>query len=72
VDVPAQPRVVRLVEHRQPDLGEVDQLDVEPAVRLGELLHPAGDGDAPATGAGAGGDDLQNGTRHESSSGKIG
>ncbi|GAB3195936.1 hypothetical protein GCM10027261_17450 [Geodermatophilus arenarius] len=31
---------------------------------LREALHPAGDGDAPAAGTGAGGDDLQDGTGH--------
>src|SRR5690349_6691203 len=37
---------------------QVDQLDVEAAVPRGVSLEPAGDGDALAAGAGAGGDDL--------------
>jgi hypothetical protein len=35
--------MVRLVEQREVDLGEVGDLDVESAVRLGPLGEPSGD-----------------------------
>jgi hypothetical protein len=64
VRVALQPRVLRLVEDRQPDLGQVDQLDVEPAVGPGQLLHPLRHGQPLATGTGAAEDDLQDGLGH--------
>jgi hypothetical protein len=51
VRVLLEPRVVRLVEDRQVDLCQVDQLDVEPAVLLGQALDPLGNGDAAVTSA---------------------
>ena len=63
-----QARVVRLVEDRQADVGDVDELDVEAAVLLGQLLQPGPDRDTPPPGTGTGDDDLQNGVRHEISS----
>ncbi|UYM23688.1 hypothetical protein NQP46_09195 [Streptomyces albus] len=59
--------VVGFVQQGQPDLGQVDDVDVEPAVLPGDLGEPVGDGRAGAVGragaAGAGGgyDDVQAG-----------
>src|ERR1700678_3817277 len=39
----AQPGMVRLFHQRQPDLGEVGHLDVEPAVGTGSVDEPLGD-----------------------------
>jgi hypothetical protein len=52
VRVLLKPRVVGLVEDRQADLAEVDQLDVEAAVPLGQLLQPGSDRTAPPPGTG--------------------
>ena len=54
-----EPRVVGLVDERQVDLGQVDQLDVEAAVRAAALDEPVGDRLADATGTGAGEDDVE-------------
>jgi hypothetical protein len=67
-----KPGVVRLVEDRQPHLGQVDELDLETAVLARHRLHPARHADALAAGTGARGDDLQDGTGHRGSSRWIG
>jgi len=64
VNVLAEPRVLRLVEHRQVDLGEIDQLDVEAAMGDRALVNPAGDRRADPARAGTGDDDLQDWVGH--------
>ena len=64
VDVLVQPRVVRLVEDRQVQLGQVRHLDVEAAVLPGALGDPVGDGGCHPAGAGAADDDPQDGLGH--------
>jgi hypothetical protein len=56
-----QPRVVRLVEQRQPDLGQVGHFDVETAVGTGALDEPLGDGLAGPAGTGRAEDDSERG-----------
>jgi hypothetical protein len=58
VFVLAEPRVARLVEERQGDLGEVDLLDIEAAVAARLLEEPAVDVRALSALAGAGEDHL--------------
>jgi hypothetical protein len=62
--VPLQPGVVRLVEDRQVEGGQVEELDVESGVPAGELGYPRGHGDPVPPGTGAADDDLQDGTGH--------
>ncbi len=54
-----EPRVLRLVEERQVELDEVDQIDVEAAVCLGAADDPGADLVAHATGPRARDDDHQ-------------
>jgi hypothetical protein len=48
-----EPRMLRLVVERQADLEEVDEVDVEPAVREGALVEPAPDRQTRPAGPGA-------------------
>ena len=61
--------MVGLVEQREVDLGEIGDLDVEPAVRLGPLGEPAGDRQAVAARAGRADDDREPGQRAPGSAG---
>ena len=64
VDVLTEPRMLRFVEHRQADLGQVDQLDVKRAVRYGSLIDPCRHGRPDPARPGAGDNDLQCRFRH--------
>ncbi len=64
MDVTAQARVLRLIEERQVHLGQVDQLDVEAAVRDGTPAEPLGHRQADPSGPGAADDDLQDRVGH--------
>ena len=56
-----EPGVVRLVEQRQRDLGEIDDLDIEAAVAASKIGEPLGDGQSGATRAGRADDDGETG-----------
>jgi hypothetical protein len=64
VDVPAQPRMIRLVEDRQVQLGQVGDLDVEVIAAPGPVDNPVGHSRTHPAGAGAADDDLQDGLGH--------
>src|SRR5581483_11506148 len=59
-----EPRVPRLVEQRQVHLGQVDQVDLEPAVLRRVRVEPVGDRLADPARPGAADDDLQRGLQH--------
>jgi hypothetical protein len=52
VDVLAVLRRTGLVQQRQADLGEVDELDAEALVPDRQVVDPGGDGEAAPAGAG--------------------
>jgi hypothetical protein len=54
-----------LVEKRETDLGEVDGLDLEGAVRGGEFVEPARDHGTDTTWPGASDDHLEGGFGHQ-------
>jgi len=51
--------MLRLVEDRQPEIGEIDERRVELAVLGGEVVEPARDGRADPARTGAGDDGMQ-------------
>jgi len=63
VDVLGEARMLRLVEHRQRDVLQVDEFDLGAAARGPDLEHPVGDAPADAAFPRACDDDLNE--RHD-------